>query len=135
MENSNKFEGISIKLPKAKIMKSKHSLEYKHGDASKKFLNPLRDWMQSDRVKNMRQQGYIMLGVGGKTESYEAQNNPNFTIENLVITFYLYKPTSNKPYQANNQQGQSNPKPVSQPQNVIQNGDDSMDDALPAAPF
>ena len=67
--------------------------------------------------------------------SYEDQNNPNFTIENLVITFYLYKPTSNKPYQANYQQGQSNPTPVSQQQNVIQNGDDSMDDDLPDAPF
>ena len=136
MENSNKFEGISIKIPKAKIMKSKFSLEYKHGDAPKRFLNPLRDWIQSTKVRDKRKNEGYMIGVGGKTESYEDQNNPNFTIENLVITFYLYKPTSNKPYQTNYQQGQSNPKPVPQPQNVIQNGDDSMDDELPEeAPF
>ena len=135
MDNSSKFEGISIKIPKAKFMKSEKSLEYKHGDAPKRFLNPLRDWIQSDNVRNKRKNEGYLLGVGGKTESYEDQNNPNFTIENLVITFYLYKPTSNKPYQANYQQGQSNPKPVSQPQNVIQNGDDSMDDDLPDAPF
>ena len=135
MENSSKFEGISIKIPKAKFMKSEKSLEYKHGDAPKRFLNPLRDWLQSDKVRNKRKNEGYMLGVGGKTESYEDQNNPNFTIENLVITFYLYKPTSNKPYQANYQQGQSHSKPVSQQQNVVQNGNDQMDDDLPDAPF
>ena len=76
-----------------------------------------------------------MIGVGGKTESYEDQNNPNFTIENLVITFCLYKPTSNKPYQANYQQGQSHSKSVPQQQNVVQDSNDSMDDDLPEAPF
>ena len=135
MENSSKFEGISIKIPKAKFMKSDKSLEYKHGDAPKRFLNPLRDWIQSDNVRNKRKNEGYMLGVGGKTESYEDSNNPNFTIENLVITFYLYKPTSNKPYQANYQQGQSNPTPVSQQLYVIQNSDDSIDDDLPDAPF
>ena len=56
MENSNnsKFEGISIKIPKAKFMKSDKSMAYKHGDAPKRFLNPLRDWIQSDRVRNKR---------------------------------------------------------------------------------
>ena len=134
MENSNKFEGISIKIPKAKFMKSDKSLEYKHGDAPKRFLNPLRDWMQSETVRNKRKNEGYMLGVGGKTESYEDQNNPNFTIENLVITFYLYKPQS-QPYQKPHYQQGQGQKPVSQPQNVIQNGDDSMDDELPEAPF
>ena len=108
MENSNnsKFEGISIKIPKAKFMKSDKSMAYKHGDAPKRFLNPLRDWIQSDRVRNKRKNEGYMLGVGGKTEAYEDSNNPNFQIENLVITFYLYKPQS-KPYQRpQSQQGQ-----------------------------
>ena len=138
MENSNKFEGISIKLPKAKIMKSKHSLEYKHGDASKKFLNPLRDWMQSDRVKNMRQQGYI-IGVGGKKEEYEDTTNQFMnTIESLVITFYLYKPKSQPYKQPSYQQGQSYSQPVPQQKQVIQEEDDPMDDKIPEveqAPF
>ena len=72
MENSNnsKFEGISIKIPKAKFMKSDKSMAYKHGDAPKRFLNPLRDWIQSDRVRNKRKNEGYMLGVGGKTEAY-----------------------------------------------------------------
>ena len=79
-----------------------------------------------------------MLGVGGKTESYEDSNNPNFKIENLVITFYLYKPTS-KPYQQPSyQQGQSYSQPVPQQKQVIQEEDDPMDDKIPEveqAPF
>ena len=83
MENADKksdFVGVSIKIPKAKFMKSDKSLEYKHGDAPKKFLNPLRDWIQSDKVRNLRKNEGYMLGVGGKTESYEDSNNPNFQI-------------------------------------------------------
>ena len=135
MENSNKskFEGISIKIPKAKFMKSDKSLEYKHGDAPKKFLNPLRDWMKSDRVRMMRNDGY-MIGVGGKTEQYDDVSS-QFTIDNMVITFYLYKPTSKPFQQSNNQQGQGYSKPVSQQQNVVQDGNDPMDDELPEAPF
>ena len=135
MENSNKFEGISIKIPKAKFMKSDKSLGYKHGDAPKRFLNPLRDWIQSETVKNKRKNEGYMLGVGGKTEAYEDPNNPNFTIENLVITFYLYKPTSQPFQQSSNQQGQGYSKPVSQQQNVVQDGNDPTDDDLPDAPF
>ena len=71
-----------------------------------------------------------MLGVGGKTEEYEDSNNPNFQIENLVITFYLYKPNPKTPYQPYNQQGQGQ-KPVPQQQNVIQEGNDPMDDKMP----
>ena len=141
MENSNnsKFEGISIKLPKSKFIKSEKSLTYKHGDAPKKFLNPLRDWIQSDRVRNKRKNEGYMIGVGGKTESYEDPSNPNFTIENMVITFYLYKPTS-KPFQrTQSPQGQGFSRPVQQSQNMIQENDD-MDDQLPSeseeqAPF
>lgn len=138
MENSNnsKFEGISIKIPKAKFMKSDKSMAYKHGDAPKRFLNPLRDWIQSDRVRNKRKNEGYMLGVGGKTEAYEDSNNPNFQIENLVITFYLYKPQS-KPYQRPQyQQGQGYSNPVNQGQNMVEQHDD-MDDQLPTekAPF
>ena len=138
MENSNnsKFEGISIKIPKAKFMKSDKSMAYKHGDAPKRFLNPLRDWIQSDRVRNKRKNEVYMLGVGGKTEAYEDSNNPNFQIENLVITFYLYKPQS-KPYQRPQyQQGQGYSNPVNQGQNMVEQQDD-MDDQLPTekAPF
>jgi len=131
MANSNKFEGLSIKIPKAKFMKSDKSLEYKHGDAPKRFLNPLRDWIQSDKVRNLRKNEGYMLGVGGKTESYEDSNNPNFQIENMVITFYLYKPKP-KPYQQPSyQQGQNYSRPVPQQQNVIQEEDDPMDDKIP----
>ena len=132
MENSNnsKFEGISIKIPKAKFMKSDKSMAYKHGDAPKRFLNPLRDWIQSDRVRNKRKNEGYMLGVGGKTEAYEDSNNPNFQIENLVITFYLYKPQS-KPYQRPQyQQGQGYSNPVNQGQNMVEQQDD-MDAQLP----
>ena len=134
MENSNKFEGISIKIPKAKFMKSDKSLEYKHGDAPKKFLNPLRDWIQSEKVRNKRKNEGYMIGVGGKTEQYD-DVSAQFTIDNMVITFYLYKPTSKPFQQSNNQQGQGYSKPVSQQQNVVQDGNDSMDDDLPEAPF
>ena len=130
MENSSKFEGISIKIPKAKFMKSDKSLEYKHGDAPKRFLNPLRDWLQSDKVRNKRKNEGYMLGVGGKTESYEDSNNPNFQIENLVITFYLYKPNPKTSYQPHYQQGQGQ-QPVSQQQNVVQEDNDPMDDQIP----
>ena len=134
MENSSKFEGISIKIPKAKFMKSDKSLEYKHGDAPKKFLNPLRDWIQSEKVRNKRKNEGYMIGVGGKTEQYD-DVSAQFTIDNMVITFYLYKPTSKPFQQSNNQQGQGYSKPVSQQQNVVQDGNDSMDDDLPEAPF
>ena len=134
MANSNKFEGLSIKIPKAKFMKSDKSLEYKHGDAPKKFLNPLRDWIQSDKVRNKRKNEGYMIGVGGKTEQYDDVSS-QFTIDNMVITFYLYKPI-NKPFQQpSNQQGQGYSKPVSQQQNVVQDGNDPMDDELPEAPF
>ena len=130
MENSSKFEGISIKIPKAKFMKSDKSLEYKHGDAPKRFLNPLRDWLQSDKVKNMRKNEGYMIGVGGKTEKYE-DTSAQYMIENMVITFYLYKPQS-KPYQQPQfQQGQGQSYPVNQPQNVVQEDNDPMDDKLP----
>ena len=134
MENSSKFEGISIKIPKAKFMKSDKSLEYKHGDAPKRFLNPLRDWIQSDNVRNKRKNEGYMIGVGGKTEQYD-DVSAQFTIDNMVIPFYLYKPTSKPFQQSNNQQGQGYSKPVSQQQNVVQDGNDSMDDDLPEAPF
>jgi hypothetical protein len=129
-DNKSDFVGFSIKIPKAKMMKSKHSLEYKHGDAPKKFLNPLRDWIQSDKVRNMRHQGYL-VGVGGKTEKYE-DNSDQFmrAIENMVITFYLYKPQS-QPYQKPHYQQGQGQKPVSQPTNVVQEDNDPMDDQIP----
>ena len=137
MENAGKksdFVGVSIKIPKAKFMKSDKSLEYKHGDAPKKFLNPLRDWLQSDKVKNMRKNEGYMIGVGGKTEKYE-DTSAQYMIENMVITFYLYKPQS-KPYQQPQfQQGQGQSYPVNQPQNVVQEDNDPMDDDLSQPPF
>ena len=137
MENADKksdFVGVSIKIPKAKFMKSDKSLEYKHGDAPKKFLNPLRDWLQSDKVKNMRKNEGYMIGVGGKTEKYE-DTSAQYMIENMVITFYLHKPQS-KPYQQPQfQQGQGQSYPVNQPQNVVQEDNDPMDDDLSQPPF
>jgi len=137
MENADKksdFVGVSIKIPKAKFMKSDKSLEYKHGDAPKKFLNPLRDWLQSDKVKNMRKNEGYMIGVGGKTEKYE-DTSAQYMIENMVITFYLYKPQS-KPYQQPQfQQGQGQSYPINQPQNVVQEDNDPMDDDLSQPPF